>query len=915
MDSKLKKTGKVGIIRAMFSAIKKDNLEKFQAIITDFPDLLYLKDAKRENILFYAFKNDSRKIIDFVNACEPSFIKEKNIRNLNILHELILSRNSIDYYLELMSQWDLTPIQQLFINTDPQGNNAILMAAKSGSLDVLRKVIKNCPFFQNLQSHSNTYGQTVAHFIASYITEECPDIIKMLSPDLLKSLDNINGFSPLMLAAYHQGEVNFKSFFELYPHDQESFLGNNLIHFAAHNKKDAIVKLLIEKGLFTNNKNIAEQSPLLISLIKGSDKVVKEIFEQSKNDIIYQEDIVNAVKIAEKNPNLFLEIINNDKNEELNLENINLFLEGLFLQARQNLILEINNNEKYAKYLSGANFNNLFSKAITGKKDMSGKTDFLLNRKNILSKEETINAVLALEKIPGNQIKFILTNTNIIKKTMDSNKPLFSALCLAKGVDPKVVGIDLELNNDNDIQRTIKKILRNVKIEYKSKHFHNVESWIKLLDDKQIVWKHYGRIIAKDAEPFSFLEDNFKFLPRESKKELVYYTITALFKDHKSIPETTFHTIETHTSLLTSVFAGIIKVGKVPTNKQLLDVLPKTKSKELVDEHFINVLKKSHKKPKEAIDLFKETISMFDLSTINNMQDFCKALINNPFHHEIMESVAMAIPQADKDDFMYAYIDNYIKSPSATINMEVLEQLILSQDKPSEVILYTINKSLAEDDFDNIDFIKQINLLSEQSLLPKLDYAQKLVNDEDFELCIKLQKAADRDFEFKKIDFSLLDWKSINNQVVIMDKNNKFFDFLSLNTHQITEKQVNVLTTSLVKGMKENSIALETVQRFFTSLDTSIHKIEDELLYSLSVNVLDKYRITNSMSRILAQGSFDSIFTAISQNKDGKFFGMIKDNQNYSLIPNEARIVMNKEILEETLSIKVDSPKIKRIKI
>lgn len=916
MDLQIKKVPKAKLIRSMFSAIKRDNLVRFEEIIKEYPELMHFKNNRRENILFYAFENNSRKIIDFVNNCEPGFIKEKNIRNLNILHELILTGKDLDYFFEMIEKWDQSSVQKLFLNNDPQGNNAVLMAAKYGKLENLLKVIKNCQSFNEIQLHSNIYGQTVAHFIASHITEECDEIIKMLSPELIRTLDNINGFSPLMLAAYYQKENNFKAFFDLNPEDQDSFFGNNLIHFAAHNQDKSIVNFLISKGIFKNNKNVAEQSPLLIALIKGHADTAKEIFEQAKNELIYQEDIINAVKIYGKNPDLFSKIINNQKNEELSQENMNLFLDGLFLHGTKAAIIELENHEKYKHCLAKANFNKLFSKTIAGKKDMSAKTNFLLEQRSILTKNETISTIAALETIPANQVKFILSNTDLVSKTLEENKVLFAGLCLSKGINPKIATSVLNVNNEVEIQRAIKRTLRNVKIEETSKHFQNIESWLKIVEDKQVVWKHYGRIIAKAPHPFLFLENNFKFLTRDDKKQLLYYAVTALFKDEKNISEDTFKIIENHKNLLSNVFVGIVKVGKIPTNKKLLEILPKIKYKELNSEDFINVLKKSNKKPKEVVELLKETISMFSLNNVVNMNEFCKSLINNPFHHEMMEEIILSISFEQKDDLMFAYIDNYIQSPSATINMGVLEQLILSYEDSDSAISYAINKALSDEKFENVDFIKKIKYLSNKNLLPHIEYVQDSIKKEDFASCVKLQKVQDKEFEFKKIDFSEIDWNSIDRQVFTMDKSNKFFEFLSMNSTHLTKKQINVLTDSLLKNMKANIIAFETIDRFLNSLGKSINKIDDELLYKLSVDVLDTQCIKNAMTRFVSQNSFDSIFNSISQNKNGKFFEKIKENKNFILIPNETKIVISKEILEESLSNnKIESPRAKKLKI
>jgi hypothetical protein len=916
MDLIIKKLDKSKMIRSMFSAIKRDNLEKFQDIIAQYPDFLYFKNHRRENILFYAFDNNSKKIIDFIHACEPGFIQEKNIRNLNILHELILGNKDIDYFLEGMNHWEDSSVQKLYNNNDPQGNNLILMAAKSGNIDVLRKIINQCPSFETLQKHSNIYGQNIAHFMASNIFTDCNDIVNKLAPELLKNIDNINGFTPLMLAAYHQKINNFNEFLKIYPKEQTSLLGNNLIHFAAHNPDNGVVKLLISNGLYTSKKNLAEQSPLLIALSKGHDKVANTLFEKAKDEVIYQEDVVNAIKISNKNWDLFKEIINNPKNEDLSETNIKNFLEGLFLIGKYDAIQEVEKNDKYKNYFESASIVNLFSKTIIGKRDMSLKTYFLLQNKEFLTKEETIGIVNSLEKIPANQVRFLLQSTDVITKSLEENRVLFGALCLEKGLNYNDFGIKLSINEDEDIQRAIRKSLRSVKIEESKKHYHNIESWLSLLADEKVVWKHYGRIISKNIDPFAFLEEKFEFLSRQSKKELVYYAITALFKDEKEIPETTFKSIEAHPNLLSNVFIGIMKVGKVPANKQLLGVLPQIKDKILNTNDFVNILKKSSKSRKQAISVLKDNINMFDFNVVDDMAELCNNLINNPFHYEIMEEVVLALNSSSKENLMYAYIDSYISQPSATINIEVLEQLILSYDNPIEVVNYTFRKTLEDPTFNNIEFITRIKNLVSENILPDLTQMQNLINNEDFNTCVKLLQIGKSELPLRKIDLNSIDWESIDRQVITMDKQNKFFEFISNGKDLFTEKQINILTHNLVNKAKSNIIAFQTIDKFLTALDKNVHKIEDDLLCELSVNILDKQSFKDMITRFMSQESFNSIFNSISENKDGHFFERIRDNKNFNLIPKETRIAIDKEILEDTLIVnKSDAPKTKKMKL
>ena len=251
----LRATSPQRIIRSLFSSVKRNDIKKFQHIYSENKWILNFKDNKRENILYYAFENDSRDIIDFVLLENAELLKEKNILNLNILHDLIKKNKNIEYFIEKIKVWPQEELIKLFNNTDPQGNNLLLVAAKSGDVSILSNVVNICPNFKLLQEHLNHYGQNIAHVIATNFIDDITPVIDILSPKLISQLDNLNGFSPLMLASYYQNELNFKSFLNLMPKNQNSFLDNNLMHFAAHNKNIEVTSLLLEKKMFSNSKN------------------------------------------------------------------------------------------------------------------------------------------------------------------------------------------------------------------------------------------------------------------------------------------------------------------------------------------------------------------------------------------------------------------------------------------------------------------------------------------------------------------------------------------------------------------------------------------------------------------------------------------------------------------------------------
>ena len=912
------KQPKKDIIRSFFSAIKKDDIDKVKKILDKEPSLINIKNAQREGLLFYAFEKNIKKVIDFLTDKYPNLITEKNIINLNIIHKLISKNINIEYFLEKMAVLSPSEIEQIYKNTDPQGNNLLMFAAKSGRVDSLRSIFLNCPNFQELVLSSNHYGQTVAHFMASNINEDCPDIIKKLPPNLMKKLDNLNGFSPLMLAAYYQTLNNFEAFYELMPGEQTSLTGGNLMHFAASNSNSKLFKFLIKNGLFTNKKSATLQTPLNTAIQKGFNDIVELIVVNVQNEGVCAEDLIASARISSKRPDLFRKIIVNKNNERLTQNDEGRFLESLFLYANHQTVLEVLKMDEYKNCLNFNDFSILFPKALAGKKDMISKTNFLLERDLLLSTQEVIVAANALDKLPNSQINFILKNSDLLSKCEKEDLTLFKALCLSRGLDHSFIQKNEYINDDEEFQKAIGKFLKYSKIQNSQNsttHLKNIKEWLSILADKKVAWKHYGYIASKHREPFDFLQNSFKILPRENMRDLVYYTITALFKNKDELSSNTIRTINQAPNLLANVFAGVIKFGKIPENQQLLSCLPQVKQKALRTEELSSFLKRTRKKQRSSIDLLKNTIQIFDLDKIHDMEDFCNALMTNQYSYEIIPKVLNQL-DSQKDNFKITYAMSYVKNKNLYLDLDIAKEMLINHSQSEKVIKEVLLASVLEDSFADLDFIKKIHEIDSNKILNSFNLSQELLEQGRYDACFKIQKVINKKMEFKKLNFSKVDWKQIDLKLDQKDPLNNFFDFIESNKDSITEKQLDVIARSLLESIKKNEISFETIEQCLSSLDGNLSKISEDVLIGISSYVLKKHQITNIMKDILSKDNFDNIFSLISKTGKVEVFEKLKQEDNFELIQKETRIVMNNDILQKELPIKnLEAPKPKRIKI
>lgn len=901
---------KARIIRSVFSAIKRDNVIQLEEILNNNPEMLLMKNNQRENLLFYAFEKESIKCIDFLIEKKPEFLKEKNILNLNIVHKLIQKQIDPDIFFKKAKSLKVSEIEEIYKNCDMQGNNLLIIASKQGDVNLLKKVIDFCPIFKELEGASNFYGQTIAHFVALNVADDCVEVINKFSPQSMRKMDNLSGVSPLMIAAYQQSENNFKAFYNLLPQDQISLIGNSLSHFAANNSNEKIISHLINCQIFNNNKSKIEQTPLNIALSKNNDSVVEIIVNEieSRGKGFNSDDIIALTKISSRNIHLFEKAINNTNNEKLNSIQQKKFIESLFVYASYDCIDKTLKTDSFASCMEFKDFGLLFPKILINKKDMLLKTNFLLEGRKELSLEEVIIAVNSLDKLPSSQIKYILEKTKLLDSCNKEDIGLFKALCLSRGIDSSnfnnFKGDNIIIENE-EAQITIKNLLKNNKIENSKKvlsHIVNITEWLSLIKDKKVVWKNYGNLASKYDEPFEFIQDNFKFLQRENIKDLVFFTVTALIKKPDPISKQTMTIIKGFPNLIANVFAGAIKFGKIPENQQLLEFLPKIKQQTLKTNELISFLKRTKKNQKQAIELLSSTIQLFDLNKIDNMNVFCDALISNNYHQKIIPLITSALV-SKKDEFISEYCLSYIRNTKVEVSDSSLFNLMMEHSNPKELIINFLNGAIIQDGFVNIEILKKLNKIVKNQNLSKVEYAQNLIDEQMYDACFKLQKLLDKKFNFTQIDFSNTDWEKIDIALLNREEKNNFFDFIAINQSNLTEAQINQLTDSIVSSIVKNNLSFDLIENFLTSIDSKLDKIDDGKLFQISSYVLKKQAISDIMINFLSPKSFDNIFTMIANSGNIDVLYQIKKDKNYELIEKETQIAMNKQILDNQLPV------------
>ncbi len=889
-------------IKSMFSAIKRDDLSKFEKIVKEQEHLMNFKNNKRENILFYAFKSNAPKIINYILEKKPDFIKEKNILNLNILHELVINKKDINLFLENFKTWTNQEKEYLFSNHDLQGNNILLLAAKHSNKEAISKIIDVCPNFEYFQMVPNYHNQNIAHLLALNIKENCDDIIKKLDPRLMNEEDSLNGYIPISIAAYAQNLNNFEEFFKLQEKIDLSIEKEKLIHFAANNNNIEVFNFLIKKGFFTNKKNELEQTPLGIAFYKSNIEIAAEIIkniEISSEDYISQEDLIHSIKHSYRHKNIFLNILSSNKTEKLNSINQDKMIESLFFYSDFDTLLEISKQDEYRDGFNNLNVQNISMKIMAGKKGMMPKANFLLNKKETLTTEEVIDFCTALEILPKNQVNWLVKKSKFLSKIKEEDYGLIAALFMNKELPLEK---DFLINGEKAAhQKYFRKLLKNSNSNL-TESLPNIKNWIFLFEDKNIAYKFFGKLIAKEIDPLEYIQKNIKDLTKEEKKNLIYYTITAIIKDNKNLNEKVLNTLSSFPSLINNLIKEIIDYKKIPQNEKILGLV---KDKNFISqEKLINLIETN--KDKEELKIF--IINYFHFFKIENILDenLIASVVNSKESKILFKKLTDEFPEKKNDliELCFKLIsDGKIKD----IDDDFLSKDIISNKKFKKNIEEMFIRLFENNE--NIE-LKTLQALWGATSIAKEEinmFAQNLLSGHKFNDCIKLQKIIKEDFLFEHLDFGLIEWSNINMLFLLEDKEkDSLFNFLKENNKKISKKQADGFIQSIDLNLETDSISFRVIYNLVNSAENILNKVDNNKLAQLADKIIDDFYNKDVSIRAYEHGFFDLAMEKIINKLDTNNLEIIQNNKNFESLSPNLKSVVNMNILNGELKIKTN---------
>ncbi len=894
------------IISQLFAEIKKDNLEKLEEILTLEPALIKFKNKKKENILFYAFEKNSKKIIDFLIDKNPDLIKEKNIIGLTILHDLVIKNKDLSYFFTKFNKLSDNEKMDFYKSQDPNGNNIFFFSTHNNNTIQIKELIENCPNYKLIQSHQNEHGQNLAHLLAINVSNNIKDVKEYLPKELFKKQDFLSGYTPIMIAATNQNRENFEVFFDFIGGEQISYNGNHLFHLAASNNVN-VVDFLIENKLYSNKKNKLGQSALGIALAKNKIDITEKLFELFKDEIIYSEDIIALTRISSKHKNFFLKAINNNNNQFLNEEQKEKFLEGLFLHTEWETIEQIKNSEKFKNFFTDKNFGVLFAKSIAGRKDMQKKIEFLILEKDFLSTKDSIAVAFAINSLPKNQIKYVLEKTNLLQKIKKEDQVLIASVFLERNMD--VSSLNLQINESTAIQTIIKGNLKNSKVILEEQ-IKNINDWLKLIKDENSVFKHYGKIISNLKSPFEFIEKNKKLLNKEKQKKLIFYTITSIIKSDTPITEEVKEIVSNYQLLLKSVIEGIIKYNKIPQNKEVIKLI--SEKNFIEEDSLINLLEKN-KNTEQVADFIAENFNLFKLNTCS---DSLITSIGNHTNGAIIFESLLKNNKGKEDIFISKYLDLIGQEKIKNFNHEFLDIKKHKTKKIKKAIEKNFFAIIENNEKVNTDFLSELWNISEATIDDISTFANDLTEKQKFKQINNLQNSIKKFFHFREIDFTKIDLMNLHHSIMINDNTHKdFFELLVNNKTECNSKQIVDFLNKFNEESKENNISVGILGNFFNSIDSNtFKKVDTKMLFNTIRECVFKYDNLDFIAKSIEEDNFEILCNSITKLPIDLLVE-IKSSGLFEMLDEDSQITINKDVLDYKLEHKTIQQEKKKFKI
>lgn len=937
-------------LKNIFSAIKKDNLEKVKEQLEN-SNIIYFKNKQDENFLFYALQSGSLKVSQYFIEKYPEFLLERNAYLLTPFTDIIYQNNSKGF----KSFLSLSKLPNISLNEVYDKGGDIY----SVPLLAVEKLTKeNWKIFEDLTKKfwngesliaKDKLGYNIAHKIAINNADYATSILEYLPKEIFLQLDSETGSSPFLTSLKFSNLEVIKKILKHSNIYQETFLGSNAVHLSIFNDDIAVLKFVLtelkDRPELITNSNLYGDSPLRSAINDGNIEALTLLipyYIQQNKDLT--DEVIHFIKTIPKDFEkfkLFLKDVTPENLSKLtnNEEYLSLFFSYIFHYGMEYDIEQLQKTflwEYFPKIQSKFLNHQLYSSTILGKKSVKYKINYLLKSKEILTSSEsqqfftpnkdidlffsnsdyaTFNKnskissfISLLNTMPGTQINDLINQTSILKKIDDLDKLHLFCIGLKKKNKEllnliKLPDNSLLLKGNTNCALMIQDLLSDYDYQPEFQDFFNI--FLTNIDFKPIRLFH------------NYI--NKIFLSEHEDKMNKIHSVLSLFKDFPEYKKDFIHLLiyrltqtEENQSDLLTLF--------VKNDKAILSAI------ENINQKHINKMK-NNEFTRHLLSVYGERKNLIDL-----LVDIAQS--KNIYKHDLMNFISPKcilntstskrlsnkIKEQPMDDYGWAFIiKNFINNKSVSF---LIDTYFSSKNKFSDFSqdIVDIIPNLSESNqeyiykyFINFEFnTKEIEILQSLTKNIELDYKRIIKNSFDNYNFKPLSYLID----CKNIDINSLEvncfWHNFKIEDFFIDlKNqnqlnseplNNYFEFINSYKNKINDTSVQLILESFVNWLQkndtvENNIAMiRTINIFFKTFTENISIMNEESLIDICKIIISNNDLNNLTS---AKEEYEEVLNIIFSKKEynNLFFQKINNDKFFKInkksIPEEQQKRLN----------------------
>lgn len=947
-------------ISKIYQAIKRDDVDALVNIINLSPEIIDYKTKENDNLLFYAIGKHSVNVAQYLFDNYPALVDHTDTIGDNILTNIIVKNDAVALKTLISAIGNNEEVKKRLHNIiDVFGNNMLMLAVSKCSSESWQIYKHNFSSLWNneLLNYHNSDGRNIAHIIGLEKTIPDNSLIDLLPMELFKTVDNLTGSTPFLLACRNSENIIVKKIAQYSNLHHTTLLKSSAVQLAASNPDIATLDFLLSAGCSITGNNSYNHSSLLTSIVEKKQLHAQRLLPYFVKENINNE-LLQAAKNCHKMPNLWKDICHQVEPSQLeklnNKEEIAQFLSYIFYYTDENSFEAFLNSPLSALIMIIDDdrflFNQLYLSTVSGRKIMHQKITCLLSFATPLFVEEleqhyntsvenndlfyqcknsnslfyrkqrNVSFAGILANLPSSQIKDILTNTSYLRHAHFDDLLLLKTIGIKKKNTDIIDFIELPISKQDINQNTYLEIDRNIR------NFSFDNDYSQYL---HTIFEHYD---INKGMAINFLANNT--MAQDDKLSSMNNTIS-IFKKNIEFKK-----------------LYIQHIGqKIFTVKNCDDIIPYFSKKKMFVDCFKYMI---HNYPHEIvggtalnnvplenfthdeivyivsqaalsnnIDVLSYFISSMNFSNEEDYINWKKIDKKNFSNQAWCFILNQVFTSAYKQDALMHYLDVQSQLPGDPRINDTIEKALgfasLSIDDISHLYIQSIKNNscsylvLGQYLCDNFHPNVQYGIVQDLVDLGEFNTVEEFISNNIVDINLLNFTAFFVSSEFNNTTKGLMTFT--------MNKKNKidpYFSLIKNISNDMSSQQLNDITQTIITVFEDSIISydikLTIWETYFQSIENNIHKIDDNLLIQVCSQLLSNDKVCN-------EKEFHEVFSIIfRQHKDDSmFFKQMNDNtiikENYDKIPAIERSILEYNFFNDDLSINIPLKKTKRVKI